>query len=215
MAVIRRRIIGKLPENHVSRDDKILPPSEVFNSDEPPEDQIFESIATSEREVDKLLDSEEEHSVDAEPHARLRIEKKMKIKKTGVNPIEDIMLALRQGETVSVMREGLNSYSVAIVPSEIIISKAGFQRMKRGLTGKQYWEEVLNPEFEQWIKRWGTLTYSEKLSYAVTHKIEWVRVEDNERMDVMHLTEAVRKAENIEKYKPEYRKRTARNKIRG
>lgn len=157
------------------------------------------------------VQDDEETFAETEP---VRIEKKLRAKKTGVNPIEDIMAAMRDGEAVMIKREGSSSYSVSVIPNDIIVSKTGFQYLKKGITGKQYWREVLNPDFEVWSKKWTAMTYSEKIAYAEKHKISWEHIED-ERLNVMRLTEAVRKAEHIEKYKEEYRKRSARNKIRG
>jgi hypothetical protein len=141
--------------------------------------------------------------------------KQLKAKKVGFNPIEDIMNAMRSGEAVMIKREGTNSYQVSVVPNDIIVSKTGFKYLKKGITGKQYWNEVLNPEFEVWSKKWNSMTYTEKLAYATKLGVTWRRSETNERLDVMNMSEAVRKAENIDKYKPEYKKRSARAKVRG
>lgn len=156
--------------------------------------------------------TEEESSTETES---VKVEKKFKGRKVGSNPVEDIMKAMRSGEAIMIKFDGVNSYQVSIVPNDIIVSKTGFQYLKKGITGKQYWKEVLNPEFEEWSKKWSNMTYTEKLEYATKLGVVWRRVETNERLDVMNMTEAVRKAEHIEKYKPEYMKRSARSKIRG
>jgi len=159
--------------------------------------------------------SEDEDKVENTPPSEPAPAKQLKAKKVGFNPIEDIMNAMRSGEAVMIKREGTNSYQVSVVPNDIIVSKTGFKYLKKGITGKQYWNEVLNPEFEVWSKKWNSMTYTEKLAYATKLGVTWRRSETNERLDVMNMSEAVRKAENIDKYKPEYKKRSARAKVRG
>jgi len=158
-------------------------------------------------------DDDEEEGKEALPTEPVP-SKKFKARKVGVNPIEDIMNAMRSGEAIMVKREGVNSYQVSVVPNDIIVSKTGFKYLKKGITGRQYWEEVLNPEFAIWSKKWNSMTYTEKVAYATKLGVAW-RHTDNERMDVMLMSEAVRKAEHIDKYKPEYMKRSARAKVRG
>jgi len=159
-------------------------------------------------------EDEEDTKVDKVPSEPVPV-KRLKATKVGFNPIEDIMNAMRSGEAVMIKREGTNSYQVSVVPNDIIVSKTGFKYLKKGITGKQYWQEVLNPEFEVWSKKWNSMTYTEKLAYATKLGVTWRRSESNERLDVMNMSEAVRKAECIDKYKPEYKKRSARAKVRG
>lgn len=216
-AVIRRRIIprGVLPS------EELLPPSEVFNKEEPenpipvvskPVKKSRVEIVTSDEEEDFDKEDDIEEVVKPEP---IIVTRKLKAKKIGVNPIEDIMTAMRSGEAVMIKREGSSTYTVSLIPNDILISKVGFRYLKRGISGKQYWEEVLNPEFVDWSKKWSTMTYSEKIAYAEKNGITWNRKLDNEKYDVMMLTDAVRKFNHIEKYKEQYRKRAARAKVKG
>jgi hypothetical protein len=194
------------------------PIEEVAKLEEPTTRRIpHNTVRFSKPSKVKVISSEEEPSeeesfTETEP---VKVEKKFKGKKTGTNPVEDIMKAMRSGEAIMIKCDGLNSYQVSIIPNDIIVSKTGFRYLKKGITGKQYWIEVLNPEFTEWVEKWGKMTYTEKKAYADKLGVVWRRSETNERLDVMNMAEAVRKAENIEKYKPEYMKRTARAKIRG
>jgi hypothetical protein len=199
---------GVLPE------EILPPPSTIFFRGEEADRQIQEHI----EDPNQLPLEEEDMELFDEPGYEPEVvhtKKVTKAKKTGVNPIEDIMKAMREGEAVMIKCLGVNTYQVSVIPNDIIVSKTGFQYLKKGITGRQYWLEVLNPEFEEWSKKWNAMTYSEKLKYAKSKKIKWESVPDNPKLDVMRMSEAVRKAENIEKYKPEYMKRSARSKIRG
>ena len=216
-AVIRRRIVprGVLPT------EELPPPSALFGDDEP-ENAI--PVVTKPVRVSKvaIIASEEYQDFDKEDDVEEEVKpepvvvaRKLKAKKIGVNPIEDIMTAMRSGEAVMIKREGSSTYSVSLVPNDIIVSKVGYKYLKKGISGRQYWDEVLNPEFVEWSKKWNTMTYSEKLEYAEKNGIVWNRKPDNEKYDVMMLTDAVRKFNNIEKYKEQYRKRSARAKVKG
>lgn len=148
------------------------------------------------------------------PEEPMPIDKEFKAKKSGKNPVEDIMEALRKGEAIMVKKEGVSSYAVSIIPNEVIVSKTFNNILKRGVIGKQYWEEVLNPEFTDWIAKWNAMTTTEKYDYAGEHKIEWKHAE-NQKLDIMNLTEAARLISGVQKYKPEYQSRQARARIRG
>jgi hypothetical protein len=224
----RRRLLkGVLPS------DVLLSPSEIFTGEEA-QRQLEENIEDpdqyplEEDEIDpyeevpvsrtssrvKMSQIVDEPEIDEESEV-IKTKRVTKARKIGTNPIEDIMSSLRDGEALMLKKVGINSYQLSVIPNDIIVSKTGFQYLKKGITGKQYWDEVLNPEFIEWSKNWNAMTYSEKLKYTKSKKIVWEPVPDNPRLDVMRMTEAVRKAENIEKYKPEYKKRSARSKVRG
>jgi hypothetical protein len=73
---------------------------------------------------------------------------------------------------------------------------------------------MVDPNYLEWINTWKAKSYAEKKAYAKKAKIKWEEHAD-ERIDVMRITQAVREAEGIEKYKPEYRSRQARAALRG
>lgn len=148
------------------------------------------------------------------PEEPMPVDKEFKAKKSGKNPVEDIMEALRKGEAIMVKKEGVSSYAVSIIPNEVIVSKTFNNILKKGIAGGQYWKEVLSPEFTEWIAKWNSMTITEKYEYADKHNIEWKHAE-NQKLDIMNLTTAAREQSNIEKYKPEYRDRAARSRIRG
>lgn len=215
---VRRRIIprGTLSTREPGEDNsvKLLPPSEVFDKEEEELPVLTQPAVDKAPKLQVIKEEDEDNSTEEEVDQEPKVTKKLKAKKIGVNPITDIMEEMRSGEAVMIKKDGLSSYTVSIIPNDILVSKTGYKYLKKGLSGKQYWDEVLNPEFPVWSAKWGSMTYDEKLAYAIKNKIVWNKTEDA-RLNVMLLTEAVRKSLNIEKYKPEYRKRSARAKVRG
>ena len=162
---------------------------------------------TSEEDIDNSSEIEQQEPV--------VVSKRFKAaKKTGKNPIEDIIEALHSGEAIMVKKEGVTSYSVHLIPNEVIISKTFTNILKKGIIGNQYWNEVLNPDFKPWLLKWNAMTNTEKYEYAEKHKLTWKHSE-NQRLDIMALTEAARKDAGINKYKPEYQTRAARARIKG
>lgn len=79
--------------------------------------------------------------------------------------------------------------------------------------GKEYWDEVLSPEFLEWSAEWGKLTHEERKKRAVKAGAKW-EPHKNPQVEIMRITEAYREAMGIEKYKPEYREKAARDKLR-
>lgn len=195
---IRRRLInrGVLP--------KPQEPEESHNEEETPSAEV--STPAVPRRIKKRDDKvENDHVI---------VDKKFKAKKSGKNPVEDIIEVLRKGEALMIRKDGISSYIVSIVPNEVIVSKTFNNILKKGIIGKQYWEEVLSPEFTEWISKWNAMTVTEKYEYAEKHAIVW-KHSDEQKIDIMSLTEAARAAAGVQKYKPEYQSRQARARIRG
>lgn len=82
------------------------------------------------------------------------------------------------------------------------------------LRGKEYWDKVRNPEYNAWRTAWKERSFEEKKAYAKKAGIKWT-VHANARIEEMNLTQAVREAEGVSKYKPEYASRSARAALRG
>lgn len=77
--------------------------------------------------------------------------------------------------------------------------------------GNQFWEEVCTPEYLQWMERWSTLTTEQKIASVDRESIEW---HDNEAVLLIRLASAFMKKAGIQKYKPEYTTRAARDRVK-
>jgi len=118
----------------------------------------------------------------------------------------DVMNQLEDGKSLLITHLGKGKYAIGFAD--------GLKAAPQGLRGDAYWDKVANPGYRDWMHNWHDMTYDEKGKYAKKNKIKWNHHE-NPKVDVIRLTEAVRAAEGIEKYKPEYRSRSARAALRG
>jgi hypothetical protein len=82
------------------------------------------------------------------------------------------------------------------------------------LSGKAYWDEVLDPAYTKFYAEWDNLTASERKARAKKVGAVW-EASTNQKMDAMRMTEAYRDKMKIFKYKPEYRDMKKRAAIRG
>ena len=127
---------------------------------------------------------------------------------TTTDPIGLLLNELEAGSVIFLKALGDGEYHMQVSTGAAIA--VGPQK----LTGKAYWDEVLSKEFKDHDEEWKQLSYKEKLAAAKKLKATWESHED-ERVDVMRITEAVRTKMGISKYKPEYEDRSARATIRG
>lgn len=81
------------------------------------------------------------------------------------------------------------------------------------MTSSEAWHATVSDEFLEWSKTWNAKSFEEKKKYAKQLKCKWEE-NDDPRIEVMRITQAVREKEGIEKYKPEYRTRAARAALR-
>jgi len=119
---------------------------------------------------------------------------------------ESLFEALPEGKAIIITRIAENKWQVSTNIAKV--SKGD------GMSNADYWEETINPEFWAWLNAWKLKSYEQKKAYATKQGIKWAPHADP-RIDVMRITQAVRSAEKIEKYKPEYRTRAARASLRG
>jgi hypothetical protein len=82
------------------------------------------------------------------------------------------------------------------------------------LKGQEYWDEVLTDEYKEWQADWSTLTYAEKKKKAKSMKVKWEEHED-ERVDNIRISQAVQAKLGVEKYREDYRTRSARSRLKG
>jgi len=136
--------------------------------------------------------------------------------------LSSILMALQEGQAVVVTRlvgaqwrfemtAGCCASPVAVAPK---ISKSG------GLKGSAYWDVVLSNEFKNFHKvdagsgkGWDAMTEEERVAYADKIGVQ-VEPHPAPKVFAMHLSEAVLAKLGIEKYKPEYQSRAARNAIK-
>lgn len=82
------------------------------------------------------------------------------------------------------------------------------------LRGKEYYDEVQTQQYKDFVEEWGDLTYQEKVKKAKGLKVKWEK-HDDKRVDNIRLMLAVREKLGIEKYKPDYINKSARDRLRG
>lgn len=114
---------------------------------------------------------------------------------------------LDDGATLVITRTGEDTWSVSGGSAAVLAS--GPQKLK----GKAYYDEVYSMEFIEHHEMWKQLTASEKKAQAKKLKATWEPHED-ERVEVMRVTAAVRAKLGIEKYKEQYQTRAARAAIK-
>lgn len=123
------------------------------------------------------------------------------------NPFTDFLQALMdKNQPVIISPQGDGTFVMELARD------AAIQGVGK-LEGQEYWQEVLSPEFDMWSKEWNELTYSEKIEEAKRVGAEWEE-HDVEKTNMMRMGAAVRDVLGIEKYKPKYRSRKARQAIR-
>lgn len=123
------------------------------------------------------------------------------------NVFAQILEGIETGKSVLITRTGDGKWELSLTDGK---GKSSAGR----LTGKAYWDEVSNPEFTQWNAEWQEKTFDEKKSYAKKLGLKWEE-HANPKVEVMRITEAVRNHLGVEKYKEEYRTRSARAAIKG
>ena len=137
------------------------------------------------------------------------VEKKsIKIKTANENLIQDLINELAEGKSllITILGQG----KLQVVSQEFVAPKA---TSSSGLSGKEFWDTVADPGFIEWNSEWKKLTFDEKKAAAKKAGAKWEPHED-EGIEHMRLSSAMRDALGIEKYKPEYRTREQRAALR-
>lgn len=117
-----------------------------------------------------------------------------------------LLQSLEAGKSLIISAVGNNKWQIST--SEAVVSSG------KKLSGPEYAQTVFSQEYLDWNDEWRQLTYAEKLEKAAKAKVQWDKHE-NPKVDVMRLTEAYREHIGVEKYKPEYASRKAREVLRG
>lgn len=143
--------------------------------------------------------------VNVSPKTTVKVQKPADIVKTSL--VDDILSRLAAGQSVTIIRLENGNWKLAD-------SKAAKDnRTTVGLRGAAYWDEVCSPEYIEWEKEWRELTMAERLARAKKAKVTWEEHADA-RINQMRLVDAYRQKLGIEKYKPEYQERSARDAVR-
>lgn len=121
------------------------------------------------------------------------------------NVLTGLLDALDEGQAVVITRTGANTWQLS--------SGDGVAPTKK-LRGQEFWNEVLTPEYQEMEEWWGDLDYDGKKKLLKKEKIKW-EAHENESVDLIRIRQAYMEAKGIEKYKPEYQKRAAREAIKG
>ena len=146
-------------------------------------------------------DDEEEEKTPAAP---------VKIKGANAMVVDGLlagaMTALADGKSLVITALGDNKYS-------IVMGEAAAKPTKK-LRGAEYAQEVLSPEYIKWMSEWKLKTYDEKVAFAKKIKVT-CEAHTTPQINVMRVTDAVRTKLGLEKYKEQYRSRSARAALLG
>lgn len=209
----RRRVVRRKQEETVPEDELLEEEIEEEDEDdadaeeeEAPQPRRRRSRKTKaeseeedeEEEDDESLDDVEEY--DDSPRAEF----------DDGNAISAIFDAMAEGQIAVLKKVDSRTILMTLTDEDAGLSVAAGPRK---LSGKEYWQEVLDPDYNEWREEWVELTYEEKVARAKKAKVKWEEHE-NPKVDVMRLTEAYRKHLGVHKYKPEYRSRSARSAVR-
>lgn len=130
------------------------------------------------------------------------------VKMDTVQLFNSMLTRLAEGDVLHIKCVASSEYEVSISSSTTLTSVPEKPVVKVSV------DDMLTDEFKEWRKAWAALTYEEKVEAAEEAGVEWDRHE-NPKVDVMRLSAAMREAEGIEKWKPEYSTRKARAAARG
>lgn len=148
----------------------------------------------------------------SDPEPELEKEKRAPI---AVKAVDDQVADALFGNLLDTLAEGKALIITRLKGNKYQVTQAdALQASGRKMTNAEVWNQVVNPEFLDWHAEWNEKSFEEKKKHAKKVKATW-EPHDDPRIEVMRITQAVREAEGIEKYKPEYRSRAARAALRG
>ena len=216
--VKRREVAPKVEEVDDEEDED--PPFVIKRKTPVPESPKVEKKVISKIEEDEedLVDTfRKDRPLPTRPSKHIEEEeeeedKEILLKKTGSNPIGDMLEHMEVGKVLLVTKQSDSSWTIALSTQNDVIMKLAKSGTNK-LTGKAFFDEVINPEYLEWRSEWKELTYAQKKSKALKLGVTW-NEHPNPKVDVMRITEAVRKHLNVQKYKEEYRSRSVRGKLR-
>lgn len=144
--------------------------------------------------------------------------------------VKEVLDALTEGQVLVIARTGKGEWTMTItdVPGGAVVSggskKGTVAPVSTGpkLRGQDYWKEVLSPEYYSWYyedagtgKPWGDMTIEEKAALANQLGVDpQTYAHADERVSQMRMVEAVQAAMGLNKWKPEYEKKAARDALK-
>lgn len=202
--IIRRRLVQReKPIPSVDTDD-LVPPDKVMRPVGTPQVQPPLRVRPPVKEVEPV----EEPEVVSTPSPET-----VKIQPVNMVALKDILMSVMQalgdGKAIIIMRLNADRWQI----SPIADMKAPLSMQKK-LTGKAYWDEVLDEKYVEWDKEWASLTQAERIQRCKKAGVKWDEDKDI-RINNLRMTEAYRTILGVEKYKPEYRDRASRAAIKG
>lgn len=119
--------------------------------------------------------------------------------------------AMASGESILVTKLESGKWQLATTGIRAdVVSKISHGK----LSGKAYYDEVIDPSYVEWQQEWDNLTYAEKVKRAKKVGAVW-EPNDNRTIELLRLSQAFREKSGIEKYKEQYKSRAARAAIKG
>lgn len=114
--------------------------------------------------------------------------------------------SLVPGTTYTITAHGDNTYTVIAGAAQPVVAT---RKKSTGLRGAAFLDEVLSDEYKSWSEEWQGMTVAERQRWAKKLKAEWEQ-HDHELTNNMRMAMAVQNKLGIDKYKPEYSTRAAR-----
>lgn len=132
-----------------------------------------------------------------------------------VKPVNAELAGANMLELLAGMTDGTSLVITKIADNKWLFANEMPKAAKpEGLRGNAYWTEVLDEEYLKWYHEWQSLTHDERIKKAKKAGVTWKEDKDP-RVNIMRATDAYRTAMGIEKYKPEFRTRSARARLQG
>jgi translation initiation factor IF-1 len=147
---------------------------------------------------------EEEVEEDAVPTTLTKVKK---IEESQMEILASTLLnTLNNRQTLVITKLDDGKFTIALADAKVMATTSGKMR------GKEYWDEVLHPDYVAWQTEWKAMTQAEKAALCKKAKVTWEHQTDP-RVDAIKMADAYCRAMGISKYKAEYKERKAREAI--
>jgi hypothetical protein len=117
-----------------------------------------------------------------------------------------LLNTLNNRQTLVITKLDDGKFSISLADAKVMATTSG------KLRGKEYWDEVLHPDYVAWQTEWKAMTQAEKAALCKKAKVTWEHQEDP-RVDAIKMADAYCRAMGISKYKDEYKERKVREAI--
>jgi len=157
-------------------------------------------------------DTEDEGDDEEDTPRRKRAERVDLEEVSEKSPIAELLDLMREGESVFITKTVAKNGKVTwqADSKEAFMASAGAPRGRRKLKATAaYWDLVLTQEYKDWQADWQKMSFEEKVKYAQDNDIKYEDTGEP-RTTMMSISQAVRDAEDIKKYKKKYSTSAAR-----